>query len=130
MCIPSRPAFGALTVADTGTATLSPRSPGAWNATWTDRLKKDLLSSYDKFARPAQHTNTTVVSMHVTFRHIDLVGLLTSLPQQYAVITEQPIRVELNVYQRINYAALIHTNILLHPTLHKHFCIRWPSSGL
>jgi hypothetical protein len=68
---------GTFNVADTGT--LPPRPQGAWNATWTDRLKRDLLLNYDKFARPAQHTNTTVVNLDVTFRHIDLVGLLTSL---------------------------------------------------
>ncbi|KAJ4444374.1 hypothetical protein ANN_06166, partial [Periplaneta americana] len=56
----------------TGTGTLPPRPPGAWNATWTDRLKRNLLLNYDKFARPAQHTNTTVVNIGMTFRHVAL----------------------------------------------------------
>lgn len=86
--IQSPPAsWGPRNVADTATGTLPLRTPSAWNATWTDRLKKDLLFSYDKYARPAQHTNTTVVSLHVTFRHIDLVGLLTSLLFVSAALT-------------------------------------------
>ncbi|XP_047119677.1 acetylcholine receptor subunit alpha-L1-like isoform X4 [Schistocerca piceifrons] len=43
-----------------------------WNATWTDKLKRKLLTHYDKFSRPAQHTNATVVKMVLTFRHIEL----------------------------------------------------------
>lgn len=50
--------------------TLPPRPAGAWNATWTDRLKRDLLVNYDKFARPAQHTNTTTMKLGISFRHI------------------------------------------------------------
>ncbi|XP_046387407.1 acetylcholine receptor subunit alpha-like 1 [Ischnura elegans] len=46
--------------------------PGRWNATWTDRLKKDLLTSYDKFVRPAEHTNVTVVSIDLTLRHVEM----------------------------------------------------------
>lgn len=30
-----------------------------WNETYADALKRDLLMSYDKFARPTQHYNTT-----------------------------------------------------------------------
>ena len=56
------------------TGTLPPRPASAWNATWTDRLKRDLLLNYDKFARPAQHTNTTVVKLDLTLRHISLVS--------------------------------------------------------
>ncbi|PSN48328.1 hypothetical protein C0J52_03410 [Blattella germanica] len=65
-------AFAAAITDNTGTGTLPPRPPGAWNATWTDRLKRDLLLNYDKFARPAQHTNTTTVRLGMTFRHIAL----------------------------------------------------------
>ncbi|XP_073972910.1 acetylcholine receptor subunit alpha-like isoform X2 [Rhodnius prolixus] len=43
-----------------------------WNATYTDLLKRDLLNSYDKFARPIQHTNTTVVDIDLEIKHIDL----------------------------------------------------------
>ncbi|CAG2065662.1 unnamed protein product, partial [Timema podura] len=50
----------------------SPPKRPSWNATWTDMLKRDLLHNYDKFARPAQHNTTTTVTMHMTFRHIDL----------------------------------------------------------
>ncbi|KAF4524650.1 hypothetical protein B566_EDAN013759 [Ephemera danica] len=64
-------------------ATNTTRRPGElnkplWNATWTDRLKRDLMLSsltekgYDKFARPAQHTNTTVVTIDLNLKHIDL----------------------------------------------------------
>uniref|UniRef100_A0A171B4X6 Acetylcholine receptor subunit alpha-type acr-16-like protein n=1 Tax=Triatoma infestans TaxID=30076 RepID=A0A171B4X6_TRIIF len=35
-------------------------------------MKRDLLHSYDKFARPIQHTNTTVVDIDLEIRHIDL----------------------------------------------------------
>ena len=67
-------------VTDGGTGTLAQRPPNAWNDTWTDRLKKDLLFNYDKFARPAQHTNTTVVNLFVIIRHVSLVSVLTSVP--------------------------------------------------
>ncbi|GLH00389.1 Gamma-aminobutyric acid receptor alpha-like, partial [Gryllus bimaculatus] len=43
-----------------------------WNETWTDKLKSHLLDHYDKFARPAQYSNTTVVVVDMTFRHVDL----------------------------------------------------------
>ncbi|XP_043277948.1 neuronal acetylcholine receptor subunit beta-3-like [Venturia canescens] len=36
-----------------------------WNDTWTDQLKKVLLFRYDKFARPAQHFNKTVVDFDI-----------------------------------------------------------------
>ncbi|KAJ9578406.1 hypothetical protein L9F63_005364, partial [Diploptera punctata] len=64
------------------TGTLPPRPASAWNATWTDRLKRDLLLNYDKFARPAQHTNTTVVRLDLTLRHI-------ALDEMKAVMTVQ-----------------------------------------
>ncbi|XP_012266421.2 acetylcholine receptor subunit alpha-like 2 isoform X1 [Athalia rosae] len=41
-----------------------------WNETWTDHLKRDLLLNYDKFARPAQHHNTTTVTIDLTIRHV------------------------------------------------------------
>lgn len=43
-----------------------------WNATVTDRLKHELLLHYDKFARPAQHYNTTTVTVGLTIKHLDL----------------------------------------------------------
>ncbi|KAK9507922.1 hypothetical protein O3M35_007682 [Rhynocoris fuscipes] len=43
-----------------------------WNATFTDLLKRDLLHTYDKFARPTQHTKTTVVLIDLVIKHIDL----------------------------------------------------------
>lgn len=43
-----------------------------WNSTWTDTLKRDLLMTYDKFARPAQHYNKTEVAVTLTIRHVDL----------------------------------------------------------
>ncbi|KAG8305862.1 hypothetical protein J6590_060218 [Homalodisca vitripennis] len=46
--------------------------PPLWNATWTDELKHDLLLKYDKFARPAQHTNVTEVTFKVTILHIEV----------------------------------------------------------
>lgn len=54
----------------------SSKPPGSlkplWNATVTDRLKHELLLHYDKFARPAQHYNTTTVNVGLTIRHLDL----------------------------------------------------------
>lgn len=47
-----------------------------WNATWTDQLKHDLLLKYDKFARPAQHYNTTVVTINLVIRHVEVVSSL------------------------------------------------------
>lgn len=43
-----------------------------WNSTWTDKLKKALLLNYDKFARPAQHGNTTSVTLDPTVHHVEL----------------------------------------------------------
>lgn len=43
-----------------------------WNATHTDKLRRDLLLNYDKFARPAQHYNTTTVKFGLTIRHIEI----------------------------------------------------------
>ncbi|XP_046663742.1 acetylcholine receptor subunit alpha-like 2 isoform X2 [Homalodisca vitripennis] len=43
-----------------------------WNATWTDQLKHDLLMKYDKFARPAQHTNVTSVTFQLVIKHIEV----------------------------------------------------------
>ncbi|XP_037024418.1 acetylcholine receptor subunit alpha-like 2 [Bradysia coprophila] len=51
---------------------INPTSKPIWNATYTDLLKKDLLIGYDKFARPAQHYNMTVVSVKLTIRHVEL----------------------------------------------------------
>ncbi|KAL3266434.1 hypothetical protein HHI36_010608 [Cryptolaemus montrouzieri] len=43
-----------------------------WNATHTDKLRQDLLLNYDKFARPTQHYNQTIVKFGMTLRHFDL----------------------------------------------------------
>ncbi|XP_060531973.1 acetylcholine receptor subunit alpha-type acr-16-like [Cylas formicarius] len=43
-----------------------------WNSTFTDKLRRDLLLNYDKFARPAQHYNTTRVKLGMSIRHIEL----------------------------------------------------------
>lgn len=43
-----------------------------WNATWTDLLKRDLLMTYDKFARPVEHFNTTTVVLAIIFKHFDV----------------------------------------------------------
>ncbi|XP_063222311.1 acetylcholine receptor subunit alpha-type acr-16-like [Bacillus rossius redtenbacheri] len=56
--------------ADAEAARPAPKQP--WNATWTDKLKRDLLRNYDKFARPAAHNTTTTVSLRITFRHIEM----------------------------------------------------------
>ncbi|GJQ64877.1 hypothetical protein Trydic_g7051 [Trypoxylus dichotomus] len=43
-----------------------------WNATYTDKLRHDLLLNYDKFARPAPHQNTTNVDFGISIRHIEV----------------------------------------------------------
>lgn len=50
----------------------TPERNPIWNHTWTDRLKQDLFVKYDKFARPTQHFNTTVVYFHVTILYVDV----------------------------------------------------------
>ncbi|CAG9858582.1 unnamed protein product [Phyllotreta striolata] len=42
-----------------------------WNATYTDKLRHDLLLNYDKFARPAQHYNKTTVQLGIDIRHLE-----------------------------------------------------------
>lgn len=42
-----------------------------WNETYTDTLKRDLLMSYDKFARPMQHYNTTKVTIGLRIKHVE-----------------------------------------------------------
>ncbi|KAJ9578993.1 hypothetical protein L9F63_024901 [Diploptera punctata] len=68
--------------ADWSMGTLPPRPASAWNATWTDRLKRDLLANYDKFARPAQHTNTTTLKLSISIRHIIVDDLETTMTVQ------------------------------------------------
>lgn len=46
-----------------------------WNQTWTDRLKQDLFVKYDKFARPTQHFNTTVVKFDITLLYVDVASM-------------------------------------------------------
>uniref|UniRef100_A0A1B6MC81 Neurotransmitter-gated ion-channel ligand-binding domain-containing protein n=1 Tax=Graphocephala atropunctata TaxID=36148 RepID=A0A1B6MC81_9HEMI len=43
-----------------------------WNATWTDQLKHDLLMKYDKFARPAEHSNVTEVKFQLVIKHVEV----------------------------------------------------------
>ncbi|XP_044020061.1 neuronal acetylcholine receptor subunit alpha-5-like [Aphidius gifuensis] len=43
-----------------------------WNATWSDKLKRDLLFRYDKFARPTQHYNVTKVNFGLRIYHVSL----------------------------------------------------------
>lgn len=42
-----------------------------WNETYADVLKRDLLMSYDKFARPTHHFNTTKVKIDLKIKHVD-----------------------------------------------------------
>lgn len=46
-----------------------------WNQTWTDRLKQDLFIKYDKFARPTQHYNTTMVNFDITILYVDVASM-------------------------------------------------------
>ncbi|XP_029663463.1 acetylcholine receptor subunit alpha-type acr-16-like [Formica exsecta] len=50
----------------------TPERTPMWNQTWTDRLKQDLFVKYDKFARPTQHFNTTVVNFDITILYVDV----------------------------------------------------------
>ncbi|KAL0274907.1 UNVERIFIED_CONTAM: hypothetical protein PYX00_002930 [Menopon gallinae] len=43
-----------------------------FNATWADKLKKDLLLSYDRYSRPTLNGSTTVVQLGCVLRHIEL----------------------------------------------------------
>lgn len=43
-----------------------------WNSTNTDKLKRDLLMNYDKYARPTEHFNTTTVSINLSLVHLEL----------------------------------------------------------
>lgn len=42
-----------------------------WNETHLDRLKKDLLMNYDKYARPENHEDQTHVDIAVSIFHIE-----------------------------------------------------------
>ncbi|XP_014488379.1 PREDICTED: acetylcholine receptor subunit alpha-type acr-16-like [Dinoponera quadriceps] len=50
----------------------TPEKSPMWNETWTDRLKQDLFVKYDKFSRPMQHYNTTVVSFDIAILYVDV----------------------------------------------------------
>ncbi|KAG5881485.1 hypothetical protein JTB14_029152 [Gonioctena quinquepunctata] len=50
-----------------------------WNSTHTDKLRQDLLLNYDKFARPSQHFNTTMVQLGMVIRHVEVNELKSSL---------------------------------------------------
>lgn len=54
-----------------------------WNETYADALKRDLLMSYDKFARPTQHYNTTTVTLELKIKHVDFEEM-TSIFTVYA----------------------------------------------
>ncbi|KAK9730025.1 Neurotransmitter-gated ion-channel ligand binding domain [Popillia japonica] len=43
-----------------------------WNATYTDKLRQDLLLNYDKFARSSPHQNTTKVLFSIVLRHVEV----------------------------------------------------------
>nr|XP_018916351.1 PREDICTED: acetylcholine receptor subunit alpha-like 1 [Bemisia tabaci] len=43
-----------------------------WDPTWTDRLKTDLLKSYDKYSRPTEHQNITTVYLSLILLHVSL----------------------------------------------------------
>lgn len=43
-----------------------------WNETNVDRLRKDLLHGYDRFARPANKEVKTPLNISLTILHIDL----------------------------------------------------------
>ncbi|XP_011167167.2 uncharacterized protein LOC105201028 [Solenopsis invicta] len=43
-----------------------------WNQTWTDKLKQDLFVKYDKYARPTEHFNTTVVKFDINPYYINV----------------------------------------------------------
>lgn len=45
----------------------------SWNDTWEDKLKQNLLAKYDKFARPAQHHNTTTVNVSLNIFAVNVV---------------------------------------------------------
>uniref|UniRef100_A0A336MAL3 CSON014484 protein n=1 Tax=Culicoides sonorensis TaxID=179676 RepID=A0A336MAL3_CULSO len=51
---------------------MSVKPQTSWNATFTDKLKKDLLMNYDRFARPSHHENATNVDIKLSIRHIDI----------------------------------------------------------
>ncbi|KAF2894306.1 hypothetical protein ILUMI_11868 [Ignelater luminosus] len=57
---------------NSGFASVQIRPKPIWNATHTDKLKQDLLLSYDKFARPTQHYNTTTVTIGMTILHVEI----------------------------------------------------------
>lgn len=42
------------------------------NLTWSDKVKKTILSDYDRFVRPVEKGNATVVNVGLTIIHIDL----------------------------------------------------------
>ena len=51
---------------------LFPQLGPIWSATATDRLKRDLLKNYDKFARPAEPNATTACSIGLTVLHLEV----------------------------------------------------------
>lgn len=50
-----------------------------WNETWVDRLRRNLLSKYDKFSRPTQHFNTTTVLVYLNIMHVEVVSISNGL---------------------------------------------------
>jgi hypothetical protein len=43
-----------------------------WNATFADKLKRDLLLNYDKYSRPAEFDSPTNVNIGFELIHFDL----------------------------------------------------------
>lgn len=43
----------------------------SWNETYLDKLRDDLLTNYDKYARPGQHYNVTRVEIGLTIYHLE-----------------------------------------------------------
>lgn len=43
-----------------------------WNQTNVDKLRKDLLTNYDRLARPEHHKTVTVCSIGITVIHLEL----------------------------------------------------------
>lgn len=72
-----------------------------WNETFADALKRDLLMSYDKFARPTQHYNITKVTIDLKVKHVDF-DEATSIFTVYAWFAMVSIELNLIVFRRIS----------------------------
>lgn len=43
-----------------------------WNSTFTDKLRKNLLTNYDRFSRPTHHEKATDLNVTLYVHHIDI----------------------------------------------------------